>query len=117
MPQFYLHYLSKNTFDTNSVKWIHCHHGMARPRMADRGDGLQIWRVAANVLKKQSRTADSGWSSSLGIRRWAINPYHKTQTTLIHTGGINFLAIRTRKRKTQIDSGKTNLLLYSHVRI
>ena len=27
------------------------------------------WRVAANILNKQSRTADKGWSSSLGIGR------------------------------------------------
>ena len=25
------------------------------------------WRVAANKLNKQSRTADKGWSSSLGV--------------------------------------------------
>jgi hypothetical protein len=25
------------------------------------------WRVAANILKKQSRTTDKGWSSSLGV--------------------------------------------------
>jgi len=25
-----------------------------------------VWRVAANILNKQSRTADKGWSSSLG---------------------------------------------------
>jgi hypothetical protein len=42
------------------VKWVHCHHGMARPRVADRGDGLHIWRIAANIVNKQSRTADSG---------------------------------------------------------
>jgi hypothetical protein len=56
------------------VKWVPCHHGMARPQVADGGDGLQIWRVAANILNKQSRTADRGWSSSLGVRRWANNP-------------------------------------------
>jgi hypothetical protein len=28
---------------------------------------IQIWRVAANVLNKQSRTADKWWSSSLGL--------------------------------------------------
>jgi hypothetical protein len=39
-----------------NVKWVHCHHGMARPGVADRGDGLQIWRVAANISNKQSRT-------------------------------------------------------------
>ena len=26
-----------------------------------------IWRVDANKLNKQSRTADKGWSSSLGV--------------------------------------------------
>jgi hypothetical protein len=56
------------------VKWVHCHHSMARPRVADRGYGLQIWRVAANILNKQLRTADSGWSSSLGVGRGANNP-------------------------------------------
>jgi hypothetical protein len=46
--------------------WVPCHHGMARPEVAD-GDGLQIWRVAANILNKPSRTADKGWSSSFGV--------------------------------------------------
>jgi hypothetical protein len=54
--------------------WVHCHQGMARPRVADRGYSLQIWRIAANILNKQSRTADSGWSSSLGVGRGANNP-------------------------------------------
>jgi hypothetical protein len=33
------------------VKWVPCHHGRARPQVADRGDGLQIWRVAAILHK------------------------------------------------------------------
>jgi len=32
-----------------------------------------IWRVAANILNKKSRTADKGWSSSLGVGRGANN--------------------------------------------
>jgi hypothetical protein len=44
---------------------------MARPQVADEGDGLQIGRVAANILNKQSRTADKGWSSSLEVGRGA----------------------------------------------
>ena len=28
-----------------------------------------IWRVAANIRNKQSRTDDKGWSSSLGVGR------------------------------------------------
>jgi hypothetical protein len=55
------------------VRWVPCHHGMARPQVADGEDGLQIWRVVANVLNKQSRTADTGWSSSLGVGRGANN--------------------------------------------
>jgi hypothetical protein len=46
---------------------------MARPQVADGGDGLQIWMVAANILNKQSRAADKGWSSSLGVGRGANN--------------------------------------------
>jgi hypothetical protein len=34
---------------------------------------LQLWRVAANILNKQSRTADKGWSFSLGVGRGANN--------------------------------------------
>jgi hypothetical protein len=49
------------------------HHGMARPQVAVGGDGLQIWRVATNILNKQSRTTDKGWSSSLGVGRGADN--------------------------------------------
>jgi hypothetical protein len=46
--------------DTIQVKWVPCHQGMARPQVADGGDRLQIWRVAANTLNKQSRPADKG---------------------------------------------------------
>jgi hypothetical protein len=42
------------------VRWVPCHHGMARPQVADGVDSLWIWRVAANILNKQSRTADKG---------------------------------------------------------
>jgi hypothetical protein len=38
---------------------------MARPHVVDGGDALQFWRAAANILNKQLRTADRGWSSSL----------------------------------------------------
>jgi hypothetical protein len=36
-------------------------------------NGLQVWRVAANTLNKQSRTAEKGWSSNLGVGRGANN--------------------------------------------
>ena len=28
---------------------------------------LQVWKMALNVLNKQSRTADKRWSSSIGV--------------------------------------------------
>jgi hypothetical protein len=40
---------------------------MARPRVPVGEDGFQTGRVAANILNKQSRTADSGWPSSFGV--------------------------------------------------
>jgi hypothetical protein len=48
-------------------------HGMARPQVADGGDGLQVWRVAENILNKQSQTVDTGSSSSLGVGRGTNN--------------------------------------------
>jgi len=44
-----------------------CHHGMARPRVADGGYGQQVWSVAGNVLNKQLQTSGKGWSSSLEV--------------------------------------------------
>jgi len=38
-----------------------CHHGMARPQVADGGTATNM-EVAENILNKQSRTADKGWS-------------------------------------------------------
>jgi hypothetical protein len=55
------------------VRWVPCHHGMVHPQVADGGDTFQVWRVAANILNKQSRTSDKGWSSSLVVGRGANN--------------------------------------------
>jgi hypothetical protein len=46
---------------------------MVRPRVADGEDGLQIRRVAANILNKQSRIADKGRSCSLSVGRGENN--------------------------------------------
>jgi hypothetical protein len=40
---------------------------MVHPQVADGGDDLQIWGVAAKILNKQSHTANKGWSSSLEV--------------------------------------------------
>jgi hypothetical protein len=46
---------------------------VARPRFEDGEDGLQIRRIAVNVLNKQLRTADKGWSSSLRVGQRSNN--------------------------------------------
>jgi hypothetical protein len=42
------------------------------------GRGLQIWRVAVNLLNKQSWTADKGWFSSLGVGRGVTSDLKQT---------------------------------------
>jgi hypothetical protein len=61
MPLIYSNILLVNNIA--HVTWVLCHHGSARPQVADGGDGLQKWRVVANILNKQSLIADKGWSS------------------------------------------------------
>jgi hypothetical protein len=43
-----------------------CHRGMAPPRIANGEDGLQIWRIAANIANKSSWIAEKWWFSSWG---------------------------------------------------
>jgi hypothetical protein len=52
---------------------VPCHHSMARPQVSNEGGGLQIWKVAENILNKQSQTANKEWSSSLGAGHAAKN--------------------------------------------
>jgi len=55
-----------------------CHHGTARHQVGDVWDGLQMWRVAANILDKQCRAAEKGWPSTLGI-----TPHSKKKKKLL----------------------------------
>jgi hypothetical protein len=48
-------------------------------------DGLKIWKVAVNILNKKSRTADSGWSSGLGLGREHPPPPHHKKAVLYKT--------------------------------
>jgi hypothetical protein len=46
-----------------NIRWVPCHHGRARPRVADGREGLQIWKVAANVLCREVVTLQlGGWA-------------------------------------------------------
>jgi hypothetical protein len=54
------------------VRWAPCHLGMTRPQVAGGGDALKLWRAAANILNKQSRTADKdgppAWRLDVGLK-------------------------------------------------
>jgi hypothetical protein len=47
-----------------------------------------VWRVAANILIKQSRTADKGWSSSLGVGQGAYSSslWKRIMLRAVHAG-------------------------------
>jgi hypothetical protein len=52
---------------------------MTRPWVADEANGFQIWRVVANILNKQSRTADKRWSSRWWLGDGLTIHYYKKQ--------------------------------------
>jgi len=59
------------------VKWVPCHRGIARPQVTDGGDGLQIWKVAADTSKKPSWTADRDSPPDWGLDRGLTIPHRK----------------------------------------
>jgi hypothetical protein len=42
----------------NGVVWVRCRYGMACPHVKSVRKGLQVQKVAGNLLNKQSRAAD-----------------------------------------------------------
>jgi len=61
-------------YKDNHVSYVGpSHQDMVHPKVADGGDGLQIWRVAMNISNKQSWTANKGSSSSMGVVQGASN--------------------------------------------
>jgi hypothetical protein len=83
---------------------------MARPRIAGVGDSLQIWRVTANILNKQSRKADKGWSSSLGVELRVTSPHRKMQLVMkYYTEALADCLERPRKRKMDMRFGTWNV--------
>jgi hypothetical protein len=64
------------------VRWVPCHNGMARRQVVDGGDTIQLCRAAANILNKQSWTANKGWSSSLVVGHGLTTPNCKKKSLL-----------------------------------
>jgi hypothetical protein len=42
---------------------------MTRRKVTDGGYGFQLWKVAVNILNKQSRTTNKGCSPNFGVGR------------------------------------------------
>jgi hypothetical protein len=57
----------------NHIKWVP-HHGMAHLQVADGGGGLQIWRVAINMLNMQSADSQERVVLQPGGWIWASSP-------------------------------------------
>jgi hypothetical protein len=56
---------------------------MAYPWVVDGGYSLQIWRVAATVLNKQSWTADMGGLPAWVLVKELITPHSPLKTSLL----------------------------------
>jgi hypothetical protein len=77
---------------------------MARPQVADGGDDLQIWRAAADILNKQSRTADRDVPPAWGLGGRLTTPHQKKKklVTKIHKkprAWTDFLDKRPKRKK------------------
>jgi len=57
----FVYYVYRHTFSRDKWVPVTAAWRVFRLRMEERPP---IWKVAANILNKQSRTADKGWSSS-----------------------------------------------------
>jgi hypothetical protein len=53
---------------------------MVHRKLADEGEGLQIWRVAVNILNKQLQTADKGCPPAWRLGRGLTTPHRKKET-------------------------------------
>jgi len=73
---------------------------MARSRVADVGCGLQIRRVAANILNKQSRTLIRDGLPTWGFDQELTTPHHKRQIVKkCYTGSRNWADSLERLRR------------------
>jgi len=64
-------------YKTNPCFVGSCHHGMARPRIGDGGDGLQILKVAVNILDKQPQQPIRGGPPAWGLGEGLTTPHRK----------------------------------------
>jgi hypothetical protein len=70
-------------------------------------DGLQVWRVVANIINKQSRRADKEWSYRLGVGHRAKTIHRKNNFVMkSYQGPATVLGWKP----TTLDSGHENVI-------
>jgi hypothetical protein len=57
------------------VRWVPCHHGMARPQVADGGHALLVCKVTARISSRGQPTR--GDPPVLGLGVGPTGPHHK----------------------------------------
>ena len=72
-----------------------------------------IWTVAANISNKQSRTANTGWSSSLGVGRGRNNSSPQKKKNVTKNSQLSDLD--TDRIDIFLNNHKLFSLLYSHI--
>jgi len=83
---------------------------MACLRVAAGREGLQIWRVTANIVNKKSQTADNGWPFKFGVGRGVNNssPYEKKNLSRNVTQGLGL------RLWSDVGSGKWKRVDWTH---
>jgi hypothetical protein len=62
-----------------------CHQNMARPHIMSGKHGLDLWTAAANIINKQSRTAEKGSPPPWWLSKGTISPYRKNSRAYVIT--------------------------------
>jgi hypothetical protein len=80
---------------------------MVCPQVPGGGDRLQIWRVSANVLNKQLRTAKKEWSSNWGVGCGANNSPYLLMTVVKEISKYKLDLVRAQEVRWGRDSTKS----------
>ena len=85
----------------DSISYFVRHHGVARPQVADGGDGLRIRRVAAIILNRMLRTTDKGWIPGFGVGRGANNSSQQKPNMLQNTENRTVIGPLERRKQRE----------------
>jgi hypothetical protein len=77
---------------------------MTHPQVVDGGDGLQIWKAAANILNKYSRTAGRGSPPAWGLGGGLTTHHHKKSNLLRNPTRYKTIRYYSTKIKSEADS-------------